>query len=252
MNEHLKKSIFNYNAGSDFMHKRSFILLLLFIIAITVFSIFAYDAEAKSYVKSEENKSTKKLILIDPGHGGKDGGAVSKNGTVEKNINLIIASKLKECLLKSGYDVLMTRENDVMLKDEENKNASCKKQDMGKRCKIKAESGCDLFISIHLNMFPISKYSGAQVWYSKNPYSKVLGELVQKNLINDIDKTNNRLAKAANNDYKVLRCCDNIPSILVECGFLSNASEESKLKSDEYQQKIAEILNKSIAEYFKG
>lgn len=235
------------------MHKKNFILLLIFIIAVTVFSIFAYDEnEAKSFVLNTNKKNDKIIILIDPGHGGFDGGAVSKSGTVEKDINLSIALKLKDNLTKAGYNVLMTRENDEELKDEENKNGTRKRQDLGKRCRIKKESNCDMFISIHLNMFPISKYKGAQVWYSKNPESQIFGELVQKNLIDDLDKSNNRKAKAAKDSYKVLRCNDERPSILVECGFLSNPSDEAQLKTESYQKKIAASLQKSITQYYKA
>lgn len=190
----------------------------------------------------------KKIVLIDPGHGGIDGGAVSKNGTVEKHINLNICLQLKEKLEKKGYKVIMTREEDKGLYSENSR--SKKMEDLNKRCEIKEKCNCDMFISIHLNKFPQSKYYGAQVWHSRNTESKELADIVQKNLIEDLDKENKRQPKDAKDMYKILRCNDTIPSVIVECGFLSNEREEQLLKDEGYQEKIAKSIAKSVDEYF--
>ena len=124
---------------------------------------------------AEDEKDSSHVILIDAGHGGIDGGAKSKQGTVEKDINLSIALKLKEALSQSGYKVYLTREEDTQLDKK-------KVNDLAARCKMKKDTNCDIFISIHQNMFPQAKCFGAQVWYASNDDSKVLAEEVQSSL----------------------------------------------------------------------
>lgn len=195
-------------------------------------------------------KEHNKIILIDPGHGGVDGGAVSKSGTIEKHITLNIAMYLKDKLEKEGFKVLMTRDSDKGLYEDSGSIRKKKLEDLDNRCKLKGECGCDMFISIHLNMFEVSKYYGAQVWYSEQNESNRLAQIVQKNLIQDLANGNHRKAKPALHYYKLLRCNDNMPSIIVECGFLSNPNEEMMLKKKSYQEKIAESLCKSIKEFY--
>lgn len=107
-----------------------------------------------------------------------------------------------------------------------------------------------MFISIHLNMFTESKYYGAQVWYSNNEDSKKFAGILQDNLREELDSNNKREEKPAKNSYKILRCNDEIPSVIVECGFLSNINEREKLKNKEYQNKISEAISKSVKMYF--
>ena len=192
-----------------------------------------------------------KLILIDPGHGGYDGGAEA-NGVKEKNINLSISLLLKEELAKAGFKVMMTREKDEALKLNESKFKTHKAEDLAARCKIKNESNCDVFISIHMNIFTESQYSGGQVWYSRYPDSRKLAELIQGNFRKYIDDKNKRVAKPALDAYKMLRTDDNMPGVLVECGFLSNSEEAEKLNNKDYQKKVAESITKAIEQYFEN
>lgn len=192
--------------------------------------------------------SPKKIILLDPGHGGVDGGAVANDGTLEKGINLSIGLKLKDKLEKSGFSVVMTRDSDKGLYSDSSKKK--KAEDLRNRCKLKIQSGCDVFMSIHLNMFPQSKYYGAQVWYASDENSKKLAHIIQENFRKDVDSTNKRVEKEAKGAYKVLRC-SSMPSVIVECGFLSNPTEEQKLKTESYQENIADSLSKSVSDYFK-
>lgn len=191
-----------------------------------------------------------KVILIDPGHGGMDSGAVSKNGTLEKDINLSISLKLRDRLKENGYEVLMTREEDKGLYNGSGSVKKMKFEDLNNRCNIKRDSNCDIFISIHQNFFPETKYYGAQVWYSKSEDSKRLAKILQKNLRNDLNNGNKREEKSAGNDYKILRCYCSITSVIVECGFLTNKNEEIQLKDENYQKMIVESIVKSINEYF--
>ncbi|MCY6354683.1 N-acetylmuramoyl-L-alanine amidase CwlD [Clostridium sp. ZS2-4] len=221
---------------------------LIYIILILIISAVSFG-NFEHIVFAEEN--TQKIILLDPGHGGIDGGAISKNGTVEKNINLSIAKKLKINLEQKGFNVIMTREDDIGLYSDKGRIRDKKNEDLNNRCKIKGETNCDIFMSIHLNMFQQSQYYGAQVWYSKEGESAELAHILQQNLIKDLNNNNKRKEKCAKGAYKILRCHSDIPSVLVECGFLSNLEEEEKLKTDSYQEKIAVSLANSIEEFFK-
>ena len=190
-----------------------------------------------------------KVILIDPGHGGIDGGAMSKRGTLEKHLNLNISLKVRDKLKGLGYQVIMTREEDKGLYTQNGNIYKMKKEDLNNRCNMKRNSNCDLFISIHQNFFEDSSCYGPQVWYSKNEESSTFAHIVQKNFDYDLGN-NERIEKAANNDYKILRCYTNIPSVIVECGFITNPKEEKMLKNEIYQDKIASSIIKSIKEYY--
>lgn len=217
------------------------------VLILVLLLIFPYNI---IYAKGVKGNS--KIILIDPGHGGIDGGAQAKDGTCEKDINLNISLKLRKYLESKKYKVIMTRQEDKGLYTESGKIRKKKLEDLENRCKIKVNSNCDAFISVHLNMFPESKYYGAQVWYGDNKESEKLAGIIQKNMINDLDKNNKRKEKPAKNSYKILRYGKNIPSVIVECGFLSNDAERQKLKDTSYQQKVAESLGKSVEEFFKN
>ena len=199
-------------------------------------------ANATKLVEFDEEK----IVLIDPGHGGSDGGAKSKNGTIEKEINLQIALKLREHLEDIGYTVYMTREDNESI-------AESKKADLRKRVEMKKETNCDVYISIHQNMFSQASCYGAQVWYASNSdKSANLGKYVQNSLKEAIDDNNKRVSKPAGEAYLILRDGYEGASIIVECGFLSNYDEEIKLKTDEHQYKIVEGISNGINKYFEN
>ncbi|MBV1817593.1 N-acetylmuramoyl-L-alanine amidase CwlD [Clostridium cochlearium] len=221
-----------------------FYLLILIGLSLTLTTV------STAYTRKKDDK--KKIVLIDPGHGGIDGGAVSQNGTIEKHINLSIGIKLKDELSKLGYKVIMTREEDKGLYSDNGTVRQKKVEDLNKRCEMREKSKCDIFISIHLNTFPQSKYYGAQVWYSDNEESHKLASILQNNFRKYVDEENKRQEKPAKGQYKILRDDNNIPSVIVECGFISNPKEEEKLKDEEYQKLIAETIGKSVDDYFKN
>ncbi|MBD7913289.1 MULTISPECIES: N-acetylmuramoyl-L-alanine amidase [Clostridium] len=193
---------------------------------------------------SAQEDNVKGIILIDAGHGGIDGGAKGKEGTIEKNINLSISKKLKKKLEDEGYKVFMTRE-------EDNSLASGKAKDLSARCKMKKETKCDMFISIHQNKFSKESCYGAQVWYASNEKSSQLAKLIQESLKENVDDKNHRIAKAAKDQYKILRDGYDGACIIVECGFLSNYKEEKKLKTDEHQDKIVSGIVCGVNKYFQ-
>jgi N-acetylmuramoyl-L-alanine amidase len=211
---------------------------------LIVFCIFFLIFSIPIRVNADEIK-VQHIILIDPGHGGIDGGAKSKNGTVEKDINLSISIKLKAELEAANYIVYMTRSEDSQLD-------SRKAKDLNARCQMKKDTKCDIFISIHQNMFPQANCFGAQVWYASNEGSKVLADDIQTSLKETVEDKNKRVPKAAMDQYKILRDGYEGPCVLVECGFLSNYEEEQKLKSNEHQDKIVKGITTGVNKYFES
>ena len=169
----------------------------------------------------------------------------------EKNINLAISLKLKDKLEEKGYKVCMTRDTDIGLYEKGDTVKNKKREDLAKRVELKDTTKCNVFISIHQNMFPQAKYKGAQVWYANCEESKKLAEDIQESLKSNIDKSNHRVSKPAGEQYKILRDEHKCASVIIECGFLSNAEEEENLKKDDYQIKLAEAIAYGVEEYFK-
>ena len=215
---------------------------------ITCLLIVTYIIPVNAFAFDNSNK----VILIDPGHGGIDGGAKSKAGTIEKDINLQISLKLRDNLEEKGYKVYMTRDEDEGLYQKGNTIKEKKREDLNRRVEMKKETNCDIFVSIHQNMFPQSKCYGAQVWYASNENSYNLATIVQESIIESVKDNNKRVAKPAAEAYLILRDKYEGASILVECGFLSNPDEESRLKSDEHQNLIVEGISNGIDKYFDG
>ncbi len=215
---------------------------------ITCLLIITYIVPVNTFAMDNSDK----VILIDPGHGGIDGGAQSKAGTIEKDINLQIALKLRDNLEEKGYKVYMTRDEDEGLYQKGNTVREKKREDLNRRVEMKKETECDIFVSIHQNMFPQSKCYGAQVWYASNDNSYNLATVVQDSIKESVKDNNKRVAKPAAEAYLILRDKYEGASILVECGFLSNPDEEVKLKSDEHQNLIVEGISNGIDKYFDG
>ena len=209
--------------------KKYYITLIMIILAIV--SIPINISAKNTNTKKDKKEEIKGIILIDPGHGGIDGGAKSSNGTIEKDINLQISNRLKEKLETEGYKVYLTREDDKEL-------STRKVEDLDSRCKMKKEVNCDIFISIHQNKFTNPRCYGAQVWYADNEKSTKLGELIQVGLKEKVQDGNTRLAKNAKNQYRILRDGYDGASVIVECGFISNSEEEERLKTEEHHNLI--------------
>lgn len=186
--------------------------------------------------------ASSKVIVIDPGHGGIDSGAVGVSGAREDELNLKVALKLKNYLTEHGATVILTRETNKGL-------ASRKSDDMRKRREIIKESNADIVVSIHMNKFTQAKYFGAQTFYMKGSIKgEELARHIQTRLVEDLIENNIRKIKAVDN-FLVLKA-SSAPSVLVECGFLSNPREEALLKTDEYQEKVAWSIYCGILEYF--
>lgn len=183
-----------------------------------------------------------KLIIIDPGHGGKDPGT-SYGDIYEKNINLEIALKLEGELAKRGASVILTRDGDY---DLSKANAKWrKKSDFDNRIRIINNNQADLYLSIHLNYLSDAEYYGAQVFYDKK--NKRLASIIQEK-INENLENDRKIKQIPVNTYLYRQL--NIPGVLIECGFLSNYKERNLLIDKNYQKKLASLIAEAISSYF--
>lgn len=226
---------------------------LLFVISMVFVSLFSYLFALtynKETVQTMSLPVTGKVVVLDAGHGGEDGGASSKNGTTEAEINLSIALKVQSLLEQSGCTVILTRSDENAIYDLDSKTLRQKKvSDIKNRVKIGNEASADIFVSIHLNKIPQSQYYGWQTFYKEaNEQSKNLATCIQNSLNEAIQKENKRVPLKIDNIYIV----DNvtIPTSIVECGFLSNPEEEKQLLDDEYQGRLAWGIYTGIIDYF--
>lgn len=190
-------------------------------------------------------RGTKELIVVDAGHGGFDPGKVGTAGTLEKDINLLIAKKLKNVLEDSGYQVIMTRESDMALCDSS--AARKKMEDLMSRVKIINDNQPALAVSIHQNSFSAGT-KGAQVfYYQDSEQSREFASVLQNTVKEELADGNKRVEKG-NGSYYMLKKTEGVFAI-IECGFLSNPTEEVMLNSDDYQQKMAEAIAEGIERY---
>jgi N-acetylmuramoyl-L-alanine amidase len=227
------------------------LILLVFVLVASIFSLNFGDEEWVFVTKDAD----KKVVIIDAGHGGEDPGKVSSySGLKEKDLNLIVAEKTKKLLEEEGlYEVVMTREEDVLVYEEGTAEIYEKrKQDLTRRKEIMDQyQQKGIVISIHANSFPETKYYGAQTFYPPDsPESKKLAEVLQQSLREHLDPDNKRQPQLKKERIVILRDLKT-PTVIIETGFLSNEAEEAKLATDEYQSKLAEAIVKGINQYYK-
>lgn len=186
-------------------------------------------------------------IVIDPGHGGIDGGAISCTGMLESSLNLEVALRLNDLLGFLGYETKMTRTSDISIHTEGDTIARKKLSDLKERVRIVNETPKALLLSIHQNNFSDSKYSGAQVFYSGTAGSEVLAEQMQAAFVSSLNPGSNRKEKECKGIYMMdrIKCT----GILLECGFLSNRQEEAKLRDPEYQKKICAVIAATVSTF---
>lgn len=198
---------------------------------------------------SPDKTGDKIVLVIDPGHGGRDAGKLGVNGALEKDINLSIALILRDLMEEEGYEIIMTRESDMGLYEETDSNK--KSADMKKRVKLIEDVKPRLAVSIHQNSFTQESSWGAQVfYYESSEEGKKLAKIMQETIKDYIGDGNHRVEKA-NTAYYMLKK-SSCPLIIVECGFLSNYKEANLLTTKEYQTKMAEAIRNGILKYLSS
>ena len=213
--------------------------------AASYFSRESFWEEAWTGAKREDTR----LIMIDAGHGGNDPGKVGVDGVLEKDLNLQLAKKLKTLLEQQDMEVMLVREEDRGLYDE---NASNKKvQDMKRRCELINEEQPVCVVSIHQNSYHEESIHGAQVfYYSTSRESEKLAKVLQSELVRVAEPENTRQAKA-NDTYYLLKKTE-APVVIVECGFLSNWADCAKLQDENYQDKLVWAIHMGILKYMNS
>ncbi len=211
-----------------------------------LFSMYFLAKTAAEYTMNWQEQSEEKIVLIDAGHGGADPGKVGINGALEKDINLSVAFLVKKYLEQQDVTVVMTRNGDEGLYREESPNK--KIEDLKNRLALIDASGAILAVSIHQNSYTSEKVSGAQVfYYETSKQGEKAAVIVQEQLRKGVDETNDRKAKK-NGSYYLLKK-SSVPTIIVECGFLSNGEEADKLTQEDYQEKMAWNISLGILQY---
>lgn len=194
---------------------------------------------------------TGRTILVDPGHGGYDGGARCRDsGVWEKEVNLAVALAVEKSLTQRGATVLMTRRTDTDLCDDATRpaNMTKKRQDMQRRVDMAVQGQADMVLSIHMNEYRVRSESGPQVFYrAGSDAGRLLAGTMQEALIAALSPPKERAAMPG--DYFILQL--QVPSVLVECGFVSNRAEEALLLSETYQERLGEAIADGAAEYFR-
>lgn len=232
--------------------KTYFIPITVLILCCLAFLLLSYISYSKiDKIASALPGASTPTIVIDPGHGGEDGGAIGKSSTTEKDINLTIALKLERLLKISGFNVVMTRTTDTSIHDDNLDTIKERKvSDIHNRLKVvEAQNNCFL-ISIHQNHFTDGRYNGAQMFYSTNNVnSKELAESIKGRVVSLLQPENTRETKPANSSIYLL-WHTKAPAVLVECGFLSNESEAAKLNDKVYQQQMAFAIYSGVLDYY--
>lgn len=193
-----------------------------------------------------ESSSDGLSIVIDAGHGGIDPGKVGINDALEKDINLALALKLRDKFSQDSIRIILTRDSDTGLYSEGSTNK--KAEDMQTRCKIISDASPIFTVSLHQNSYPSPEVCGAQVFYfGQSQDGKKLADMIQDSLISNVDPDNHRVAKA-NESYYLLKKTPT-PTVIVECGFLSNPTEADLLLTDDYQNLLVDAIYNGIQNY---
>ena len=216
------------------------------VLMAVLFLIAAYCLSREGAKLVENINGEKKTVVVDPGHGGMDPGKIGINDVEEKEINLEISLMLRDKLEKQGIQVVMTRETDQGLYDEDSSNK--KVQDLQRRVELIHEEQPVCVVGIHQNSYPSASVKGAQVfYYEDSTEGKKLAEELQNALIAQVDPENHRQAKG-NTTYYLLERTD-VPLVICECGFLSNPEEAELLTDQAYQETLTDAIVSGILEY---
>lgn len=206
----------------------------------------------KAVTTLSENRGVSRdhCIVIDPGHGGEDGGAISRSGIPESFFNLEISQRLNDLLNLLGHDTKMIRSSDISIYTNGESLSQKKASDLKERVKqINATDGA-ILLSIHQNHYPDERYNGAHIFYAKTEGSEKLAKQLQSGFISALNPGSKRQAKKSTGIYLMehIRCT----GVLIECGFLSNPAEETKLKDPEYQKKVCCVIAATTCQYLSN
>ena len=229
------------------LDKRSIKLTLSMIACFAVLGVCARLTERT--LPTNVPAAEKPVIVLDAGHGGLDSGAVGKSGVLEKDVNLSIVKALRDMLEVSGFEVVLTRDEDISIYDAGVEGIRNQKlSDMDNRLEIVQSYPDSIFLCIHQNNYTDPQYFGGQMFYNNNnPDNRTLAQIMQARFA-QLQPGNDREIKLSGDELFLLKSNKN-PSLMIECGFLSNPEEEAKLATEEYQQQLAFTIYSGVLEY---
>lgn len=220
-------------------------------VAVTICGAYYASTRAeRAAMQAGSTMGERQVIILDAGHGGMDGGCSSAAGDVEKNINLAILLDLRELLQASGYEVIVTRDADISIHDDGVEGiANQKRSDMDNRLALFNSVDGAICLSIHQNQFTDPQYSGAQMFYADtNGESSRLAQMLQSQFVAFLQPENRRETKLCGKELYLCYYSEN-PTVMAECGFLSNPGEAALLVTQDYQQQVAFTLYAGIVQF---
>lgn len=216
----------------------------------TVLLLCLGGSKAVTVLSENAPVSNRKCVVIDPGHGGVDGGATSCTGVLESNINLEISLRLNDLMHLIGIDTLMIRQTDRSVHTRGDTIAEKKVSDLKQRVNLVNSPENALLISIHQNHFSDSRYYGPQVFYGREEGSTEFAEIMQTALTKSLCPSSSRQAKSAREVYLMQKVT--CTALLIECGFISNPEEEAKLLNADYQKMLCCVITAVCGNYLHG
>jgi len=234
------------------IRKNKLPLTMAFLVCFLVITL-TFNANSPPVSTSTGTGANGKItIILDAGHGGADGGCVGINGEIEKNINLAVVKNLRQLLEFSGFNVILTRDGDRSVHSEGVTGLRNQKvSDMQNRKAIIDAHPESFFFSVHQNIFTNPALSGGQMFYTNQNSENYKLALTLQGCFAELQPDNKREVKLIDNDLYLFKAAVQ-PSVLIECGFLSNASDAAKLSDAEYQRKVAFTIYKGITMYLDG
>ncbi len=230
------------------MKRKQLLSAAIILLCLSVFLFLMLRSTRRITLETAAPVRTLPPVLIDPGHGGEDGGAVSGD-VLEKHINLAVSHDVAELLRLCGYTVSMTRDTDDALTNEGEDVRKRKYNDMKMRLDLYNATPDNVVVSIHQNKFDAAASHGAQVFYSPNhPNSAVLAEALRKSVTGMLQPDNTRTCKTAGKEIFLLKNA-RVPAVIVECGFISNRQERELLVTDDYQKQLALAIAAGLMNY---
>ncbi len=228
---------------------RTWILFYLLTI-VSVLCLAQWGSRAVTVIAENTPIERNHCIIIDPGHGGEDGGATSCTGILESTYNLSISMRLNDVFHLLGYDTKMIRTTDTSIYTKGETIAQKKVSDLRERVRIVNETENALLLSIHQNNYPDSRYSGAQIFYANTAGSETLAKQLQSALVTTLNPGSNRKSKKSSGVYLMEHI--DCTGVLIECGFLSNPGEEAKLRDAGYQKQLCCVIAASVSQFLSN
>lgn len=229
-------------------HGEARFLSCMYVLSLSLLLLFAVHGLRDTRTVST-TESVRPIIILDPGHGGMDGGATGADGTLESELNLSISLKIDAVLGLLGENTLMTRDSDRDLSDEDAVSISQKKvSDIRNRVALVNSHPESILLSIHCNSFEESKYHGAQAFYNGLGDSQNLATEIQTQINQNVDSSNHRESKKIQPDVYLMAHID-VPGVLVECGFLTNPGELLRLNTEDYQKQLAVAIAVTVTNH---